>query len=243
MLHRWRFAWLYRALWFLAWAVGIGLVLYGLCPRPRRVNRMVLTNLVIVRILVSFQYACAGRNDFPGDFFAEILRNGHAWGENGFNEACYDLLVNAKQVCSPPPDFYADTDSDGRPEFVDGWGEPLAVLWGDIGRGAVYLLKDGRRARLLKAQFLGDRVPLGDEAILLSDLGHDLFCRWDLGHTVLSIRYYGKHLFVRPGYMPHAIVTPDGEPLLFFPILADEDVGGYIASITEERGADAGSSD
>jgi len=69
---------------------------------------------------------------------------------NRLNEYFYNVLTaqTGILVTDWPAPFLGDTDKDGRPELCDAWGNPLAIIWGKTGAGAVYRLRDGTVAEL-----------------------------------------------------------------------------------------------
>jgi len=145
---------------------------------------------------------------------------------NSLNEYFYDWLVNRDKYLEDwPEEFTPDTDSDGRLELSDAWGNPLAIVWGKLGVGSVYHLRDGTVARLLSAEITMEQpVKEEDEGPPWDVMGPDgkkqseepcppsvsaLTCMWQLNGQRVTYRYEGGDV---------SSIGLEGKPLVVFSI-------------------------
>ena len=144
--------------------------------------------------------------------YALLRQRVSEWGDNSTNEAFYDWIVKGPHWpdSEPGPQISGDTDGDGRKEFHDDWGNPFAIIRGDIGIGTTYRLSDGRRFRLVNVVDSGAIV-----------------CTWAVGSKVLEITYNKR--FVATG------VADDPRRLLILSIVGDgqTDPGRVMLAVRE----------
>lgn len=141
---------------------------------------------------------------------AEIADTARKYGTNGANEAWYEFLVE-QELYDPRVDSRAsgDSDRDGRPEFLDALGNPVAVLHGEFGVGSTYVLADGTRAELVSfvtspAAKSGTHVGSS-----LGSVGLDLVCTWQVAGGSWRVTYDGS-------YVPCVLLAK--ERFLVFPV-------------------------
>ena len=180
-------------------------------PDPR-------TRTAVHSLWLELWLMCHEQGDDGTCLLAAMAGNAAEWGQNGTSEALCDAVEGQTR---PDP---IDTDGDGHLEVSDGWGNPMAVLCGNPGVGALYRLRDGRWVKLVEMDLVPRKThpePVSRMDSLGQD-GVDLVCIWSTGPEVFRTTYNGW-------YVQYDVIGT--RPMYLFPILLSGAPGGYLLSV------------